>query len=261
MLTSRGGTKVQTTDVRRRRWTSGTWTGDLDRHPASSTLRLLPLRRLGALLLASPAAATVRRLAASTAAARLVVAGGARPAARAARPRSRRPRPRAHLSARARVARIRLSIIQHATTVVLHVPTLRLILTVNRFCVTVFVTMGGQLRWALCLSGNPPLCVLMLSVLQLYCCIVENKPSLPLSLQHFFSSRVCEKIRSSRGILLELSGHYSYKVSSSFGSLLKRRKVWTGCALVLEQRSRSQASYIKTRLSMIRNTRMSFFMD
>ena len=38
--------------------------------------------------------------------------------------------------------------------------------------------LGGQLRWALCLSGNPPLCVLMLSVLQLYCCIVENKPSL-----------------------------------------------------------------------------------
>ena len=40
--------------------------------------------------------------------------------------------------------------------------------------------MGGQLIWALGLSGNPPLCVLMLSVLQLYCCIVENKPSLSL---------------------------------------------------------------------------------
>jgi len=38
--------------------------------------------------------------------------------------------------------------------------------------------MGGQLRWALCLSGNPPLCVLMFS--QLYCCIVDNKPSLSL---------------------------------------------------------------------------------
>jgi len=54
---------------------------------------------------------------------------------------------------------------------------------VNWFCVIVFfVTIGGQLRWALCLSGNPPLCVLMLSVLQMYCCIVENKPSLSLSL-------------------------------------------------------------------------------
>jgi len=41
--------------------------------------------------------------------------------------------------------------------------------------------MGGQLIWALCLSGNPPLCVLMLSVLQLYCCIMENKPYLSLS--------------------------------------------------------------------------------
>ena len=43
------------------------------------------------------------------------------------------------------------------------------------------VDLVGQLRWALCPSGNPPLCVLMLSVLQLYCCIVENKPSVSLS--------------------------------------------------------------------------------
>ena len=35
------------------------------------------------------------------------------------------------------------------------------------------------IRWALCLSGNPPLCVLMLSVFTLlYCCILENKHSL-----------------------------------------------------------------------------------
>jgi len=27
-----------------------------------------------------------------------------------------------------------------------------------------FFTMGGQLRWALCLSGNPPLCVLLVSL-------------------------------------------------------------------------------------------------
>jgi len=47
-------------------------------------------------------------------------------------------------------------------------------------CYCFFVTVGGQLRWALCLSGNPSLCVSMLSVLQLYCCIVENKPSLSL---------------------------------------------------------------------------------
>jgi len=44
--------------------------------------------------------------------------------------------------------------------------------------------LGGQLRWALCLSGNPPLCVLMLSIFsQLYFCIVENKPSLSLSIR------------------------------------------------------------------------------
>ena len=48
------------------------------------------------------------------------------------------------------------------------------VLSLFCFVLLFFVTMGGQLRWALCLSGNPPLCVLMLSVLQLYCCIVEN---------------------------------------------------------------------------------------
>ena len=41
--------------------------------------------------------------------------------------------------------------------------------------------MGGQLRWALCHSGNPPtlFCCCHL-VLYIFCCIVENKPSLSL---------------------------------------------------------------------------------
>ena len=53
--------------------------------------------------------------------------------------------------------------------------------------------LGGQLGWALCLSGNPPLCVLMLSVLQLYCCIVENKPSLSLSLSLCLSEIIVQR--------------------------------------------------------------------
>ena len=46
-----------------------------------------------------------------------------------------------------------------------------------------FVTMGGQLRWAFCLSGNPPLCVVAVIF---YSCIVvswrTNLLSLSLSL-------------------------------------------------------------------------------
>ena len=45
--------------------------------------------------------------------------------------------------------------------------------TSNRVCRVCphFFTMGDQLRWALCLSGNPPLCVLLLALLLLclYC--------------------------------------------------------------------------------------------
>ena len=61
---------------------------------------------------------------------------------------------------------------------------------IANYCYYIFA-MGGQLRWALCLSGNPPLlfCCCHL-VLHMFCCIVENKLlSLLLQLSSRFVSR------------------------------------------------------------------------
>ena len=68
---------------------------------------------------------------------------------------------------------------------------------VNWFCVIVFfVTIGGQLTWALCLSGNPPLCVLLLSVFTaLLFYRGEWTFSLSLSLSLSSNVRLCSSIR------------------------------------------------------------------
>jgi len=57
-----------------------------------------------------------------------------------------------------------------------------------------FVTMNSQLRWALCLSGNPPLCVSMLSVftaLLLY----RGEWTFSLSLSLSFCRRMSVSVR------------------------------------------------------------------
>ena len=49
--------------------------------------------------------------------------------------------------------------------------------------VIIFFAMGGQLRWALCLSGNPPLClVAVVYICYIYFVVLwKIKPSLSLS--------------------------------------------------------------------------------